>query len=605
MHPRAASHRTTVTRRAVLGAAAAGALVATRAWGAPARDGAPEPAFDGDAWFDAELEADPTRATDLGIAPYGRPPRGWTIRDDAWAATAQARGRAALATLDRLAAHRVAGVNESLARYLQVDALERLRWRDRDYVFYAATPPWLAGQSLLTRRQAIVEASDAEAYVERVRTWPDWIRHDIGQLAQRHARGVRLPAFNFPPLVAGARAAAGAAAVPESHPLVRDFDRKARTVVPPATLARHRAALSDALRTRVAPALAAAVDRLERLAADRPTTSGVWCLPDGDGYYRSLLATHTTESLDPQTLHAFGRAEVERLTAALAALAPRLGARADTVMQHLANNARYYLPDTAAGRARYVAAARTFIAGMERAVPQLVTVRSDVPLEVREYEPREAATAGRADYLPPPTEGHGPGTLLLNTAAMRGNPTYQLEAIVYHEALPGHHLQATVARAQTNLPRFRRALSLGSATEGWALYAEKIAGEVGGYRSPEGRAGQLALELMRANRVVVDTGVHALRWSYARAVDYLNTHSPNPAADNEREVRRYFNWPAQAVSYTVGLHALERLRVDLQRRAGGGVDARAFHDAVLRAGDLPASLLASTVRAAVGAGPAT
>jgi hypothetical protein len=214
---------------------------------------------------------------------------------------------------------------------------------------------------------------------------------------------------------------------------------------------------------------------------------------------------------------------------------------------------------------------------------------------VRPVEAWRARSAAKAFYSGPPPDGSRQGIFYINLYDMKAAPKYQLAAILYHEAIPGHHVETVVAYELPNLPKFRKFASVASFSEGWGLYSERLAKEMGLYQDPYQDFGRLSMALMRATRLVVDTGIHSMKWTRAKAIDYLDATMPSSHYDNQREVERYIVLPGQATSYMVGMLKIIELRDKARAQLGPRFDVRAFHDTVLGSGPLPLPVLEQVV----------
>jgi uncharacterized protein (DUF885 family) len=214
---------------------------------------------------------------------------------------------------------------------------------------------------------------------------------------------------------------------------------------------------------------------------------------------------------------------------------------------------------------------------------------------VRPVEPWREHSAAKAFYQGPSPDGSRPGIFYINLYDVRAAPRYQLPAVLYHEAIPGHHLETAIAYELENLPRFRKFSSIAAFSEGWGLYSERLAKEMGLYQDPYDDFGRLSMELMRAVRLVVDTGLHEMRWTREQAIEYFDRNTPGSPYDNRREVERYIVLPGQATSYAVGMLKILELRERARTALAERFDLRAFHDVVLGNGPLPLPVLEERV----------
>jgi uncharacterized protein (DUF885 family) len=263
---------------------------------------------------------------------------------------------------------------------------------------------------------------------------------------------------------------------------------------------------------------------------------------------------------------------------------------------------RFYHPDTPEGRAAYLAEANALLEEIRGRQAELFGRLPTKAVEVRAVEAWRERSAPKASYTNPPQDGSRPGIFYVNLADMSAQPRYQLAAILYHEAIPGHHIETVIAHELTGIPRFRRFAGIAAFSEGWGLYSERLPKEMGLYADPYSDFGRLSMALMRACRLVVDTGLHAMRWTRAQATDYLDRNMPSSHYDNQREIDRYIVLPGQATSYYVGMRKILELRERAQAGLGDAFDLRAFHDLVLGNGPLPLPMLEEQVDGWIAAG---
>lgn len=365
----------------------------------------------------------------------------------------------------------------------------------------------------------------------------------------------------------------------------------------PATIpqdAREKLALEgQAAVAALAPGLQQLEDfiRTDYLPAARATISAS-SLPGGPAWYAYLVKSATTSDLTPAEIHSLGLKEVARIRAEIAALVPSTGFRGN-LTQFIAfarSDQRLYYTEPEALLNRY----RRTIARVASKLPLLFNAIPQDELAVKPVQAAGAEGQGAAYY-----EAGSPdrvAALVINTARLNTRPMWEIETLTLHEGLPGHHLQVARTQANAALPAFRRQGWYVAYGEGWALYAESLGPELGLLRDPFSRFGYLADELLRAARLVADTGIHALGWSRQQAIDYLNANTANLPADNEVEVDRYIVHPGEALGYKLGQLRIASLRAEAQTALGERFDVRAFHDAVLENGALPLGVLERQVR---------
>jgi uncharacterized protein (DUF885 family) len=256
---------------------------------------------------------------------------------------------------------------------------------------------------------------------------------------------------------------------------------------------------------------------------------------------------------------------------------------------------RFYYANDDAGRERYLEEARAIIDDMRNRIDELFLSRPEAALDVKRVEPFRERSAGKAFYQRPAADGSRPGVYYANLYDMQDMPIYQMQALAYHEGIPGHHMQIAMAQELEGLPRFRRYGGYTAYVEGWGLYAEWVPAQLGLYEDPYADFGRLAMELWRAGRLVVDTGLHHKRWSREDAIDWLSKNTPNPHGDVVKAIERYIVMPGQATAYKIGMLKIQELRARAERALGEAFDVREFHDVVLASGPVPLPLLESLV----------
>ncbi len=325
------------------------------------------------------------------------------------------------------------------------------------------------------------------------------------------------------------------------------------------------------------------------------TDPGIWALPDGAKYYRFLVRHITTTDLTPEQIHQIGLEEVKKDEAAMLVIAQKLGFK-DLASFRASIKTNPKLHPTS--REALLDAYRGYLKPMQAKLPQLFGHLPKAPFEVVPVPGYSEETAPPAYYEPGAPDGSRPGRLFINTYDATSRNLCDVEAIAYHEGLPGHHLQISIAQELQGIPAFRRFGGGYTAyTEGWGLYAEQLGKDVGFYQDPYSDYGRLQSDIWRAIRLVVDTGVHNDHWSRQQMVDYFHQHSAIDETSIQAEVDRYIAWPGQALAYKIGQLKILELRARAQKALGSKFDLRAFHDEVLDSGALPLDTLDSRVNA--------
>jgi len=327
---------------------------------------------------------------------------------------------------------------------------------------------------------------------------------------------------------------------------------------------------------------------------------GIGHLSGGDACYRALVRVHTSLALDPRAVHEIGLAELARIRAEMEALGPTaVGAGTFREIQaklRSRDSALYYRT-----RDEVEAAARDTLARATAATPRFLGRIPRTPCAVKRIEPHEEKDSPIAYYRQPAIDGSRPGTYYVNTYAPDTRPRFEAEALAFHESIPGHHVQIALAQEMGDVAEFRKHLGVTAFVEGWGLYAERLADELGLYSGPLARLGRLSLEAWRAARLVVDTGIHALGWSRSQAVQFLTDNTLIASNNIETEVDRYIGWPGQALAYKTGEREILRLREAARSALGPAFDLRAFHDVVLGSGAVSLPVLGKTIEGWVAA----
>jgi len=318
-------------------------------------------------------------------------------------------------------------------------------------------------------------------------------------------------------------------------------------------------------------------------------------LPGGMAYYQFLINAQTTTNSTPQQIHELGLAEVARIHLEMQKIMDKVGFKGSLAefSTFLNTDPRFFYTSPN----ELLSGFDTIIARIAAVLPREFASLPKAQPEVRALPMLGAEQQPSASYQPGSDDGKVAGYFAVNVSNLNTRPKWEMETLAMHEAVPGHHLQISIAKEASALPRFRRNGSYAVFEEGWALYAESLGDEMGMYKDPYSKFGNLNDEILRAARLVVDTGIHALGWTRAQAIAYMNDNTSNPPADNIVEVDRYIAWPAQALSYKIGQLKIRELRNRAAAALGDRFDVRAFHNAILDNGPLPLSVLETQIDA--------
>jgi uncharacterized protein (DUF885 family) len=354
-------------------------------------------------------------------------------------------------------------------------------------------------------------------------------------------------------------------------------------------------AARDEIENTVYPAYQQFIDYFVALDGEVDENYGVWKHPDGDEFYRLALKFFTTTDYTPDYIHEFGLAEIDRIQAEILTLLETQGwdtsVGFEASMASLKDNPEFYYSDSDEGRQGILDDYQVIIDEMYTGLSEVFHTIPEAPVEVTRIPEFKEKTSPGAYYQPPAMDGSRPGMFYANLYDIKATPTYGMRTLSYHEAVPGHHFQLAVQREQEDLPFFRRVIPSTAYSEGWALYAERLAWEMGFQDDPYDNIGRLQAELFRGVRLVVDTGIHAKRWTREEAIAYMMTNTGMAETDVVSEIERYFVMPGQACAYKVGMTKILELRDRARSELGDRFDLKDFHEVVLINGSVPLTIL--------------
>jgi uncharacterized protein (DUF885 family) len=473
--------------------------------------------------------------------------------------------------------------------------LDRYRWRDHFYALNQIVGLHIDIPGTLAGNQQVSTADDARAYIRRIRAVRPALRQLIAHMQSQAAKGIYIPKTVYPLLIEGAKNVITGAPhdAGADSPIFADFKRRMAELDVPSG---RKAELMEEARLALIHDLQPSYEELIRLLKtqerDTPITGGVWQLPDGDAFYAFLIRQFTTTDMTPAQIHDMGLAEVARSQAEIAALMTRIGYKG-TVREFMAQtkaDPRNYAGDDDAGREAYLARARGIVAAMQAKITDAFEAPAPLPLRVVRTEAYKEASAPVGYYEPGPADGSRPGTVYLNLSNMRVLPLYELDDLLYHEGIPGHHMQISTIAVDRSIPQMRKVNEWwqdSAFVEGWGLYAERLAKDLGFYQDPLAEFGLLSGELWRASRLVVDSGLHYKHWTREQAIQYLNQNTPSPEETNIHAVDRYLAVPGQATSFMVGMRKFVAERERARQALGARFDLREYHKLALSSGYIP------------------
>ena len=487
-----------------------------------------------------------------------------------------------------------------LFEFSSLDELASYEFGGNDYVFQHMSGPHNDLPSFMINFHSITDSKDAEAYIERLIATERYIGQHMERAEAQLLNDVILPKFVYAKLIPAAQNVISGAPFEsgEDSPLLADFKSKlSETDIGPVDKQQFLKRAEAALTNSVAPAYSALIDMFERHAALATEDDGVWKLPNGEAYYQARLKHYTTTDLSADEIHEIGLKEVARIQDEMREIMRQVefdGTLRD-FYKVLRTDPKFVFPNTDAGREAYIAKATAIIDDMKGRLDSLFITKPKADMIVKRVEAFREDTAFGAFYDQPALDGTRPGTYYINLKDVAEQPKYLAQALAYHEGIPGHHMQIAIGMELEGLPQFR---TLGGHTayiEGWALYAESVPKELGLYTDPYADFGRLSMEIFRAARLVVDTGIHSKRWTREDAVQYYLDNIPNPEGDVRAEIDRYIVWPGQATAYKIGMLKIMELRKNAETTLGDKFDIREFHDVILANGSVPLDVLEDLV----------
>lgn len=562
------------------------------------------------AWFEERFEASiarsPMAQTFLGRKTnYGA----WDNATDDYAKETHELEMAALAHMretfdfDKLDAS--AQLSYRLFEHEGEQADRNFPWRNHWYEFSQFRGPHSALPAFLINQHRVDTLKDAEAYISRLRGVKTYLGQHQENAEAQFANGVNPPKWSYPQMIATSQNIISGAPFDDSgaaSTILEDFTKKVNALDVEAEVKEDlRAQAMDAMLTSVKPAYESLIAMFEEQMEKANDDDGAWKLPDGGAYYANRLQQMTTTTMSAEEIHTLGLEEVARIHGEMEAIKTQVGFDGSLqeffVYMREDPDERFTYANTDEGREKYLAEATAVIDDMRGRLDELFLTKPKADLVVKRVEPFRERAAGKAFYQRPAPDGSRPGIYYANLYNMADMPIYQMRALAYHEGIPGHHMQLAIAQELEDVPSFRRFGGFTAYTEGWGLYSEFVPKEMGLYDDPYSDFGRLAMELWRAARLVVDSGLHDKRWTREEAIGYLLENTPNPEGDCIKAIERYIVMPGQATAYKVGMLKILELRRRGETVLGDRFDVREFHDVVLRDGPVPLAILEENVDA--------
>ena len=475
------------------------------------------------------------------------------------------------------------------------------KFEGHDYVFNHMAGPHSEFPTFMVNFHGVDSVEDARAYIARLNASKRYLGQYQTRAEAQAEAGIFLPKFVYAKLETSASNVIKGAPFTDGPDSPLYADIKAKIAKLKDVSQADKDALHDqakqALLNSVKPAYQSLIAMFEGHWKLANADDGAWKLPDGAAYYQSKLNYYTTTTLTADEIHNIGLAEVARIQDEMREIMKQVkfkGSLQD-FYNFLRTDGQFMLSNDDEGRAQYMREATAVINDMKAKLDDLFITKPKADMIVKRVEPFREASAFGAFYDQPSLDGTRPGTYFINLKDVREQPTYLMQALAYHEGIPGHHMQIAIAMELEGIPQFRKQGGHTAYIEGWALYAESVPAELGMYTDPYNDFGRLSMEIFRAARLVVDTGIHSKKWTREQAVQYMLENIANPEGDIRSEIDRYIVWPGQATAYKIGMLKIGDLKKQAQAELGDKFDIRGFHDVVLANGSVPLSVLEELV----------
>jgi uncharacterized protein (DUF885 family) len=483
---------------------------------------------------------------------------------------------------------------------------ESAKWRRNRYVFSRANATTSIPNFLINQHR-VDEKADMEAYVARVGQIDEALDQLLVRAKAAQADGIHMPGFTYDQSLGELKRVTTGAPFTKGKDaaLFADAKTKIAKLVTGSKITADEGkafekAVADVMTTQMKPAYdrVAAFITEDKPKGQTPDRQGAQALPKGVEFYNAMLYLQTTTDMTADEIHELGLSEVARIRGEMEKVKEAAGFRGTLkeFFVFMRTDKRFYLPNNDAGAAEYIKLADGYLKGMEAKLPEYFGILPKAKLEVRRVEAFREQPGAAQHYMNATPDGSRPGIFYAHLSDMNAMPTYQLENIAYHEGVPGHHMQISIQQELTGIPKFRTQYGYGAFSEGWGLYSEALAKEMGFDVDPYNDFGRLSGEIWRAIRLVVDTGIHAKGWTQQQAEDYFKANSAQPEQAIKSEVERYILNPGQATSYKIGMITIQKLRDEAKAALGDKFDYRTFHDTVLGGGALPMPVLQAKVR---------
>ena len=500
--------------------------------------------------------------------------------------------------IDRLDAQ--TALSYRLYEFAVEDQLATHDFSGNEYVFQHMSGPHSDFPSFMINFHRVETVEDAQGYIARLNDAQRYLGQYADKAQAQYQNGVVLPKFVYAKITEASRNVISGAPFSEGEdsPLFADIQAKINALSIEQTQKDNLIEQAKtSLLTSVQPAYLSLLNMFTEHESGASTDDGVWKLPNAQAYYAARLRHYTTTDLTADEIHEIGLKEVARIQDEMRGIMKQVDfdGTLKEFFDFLRSDPQFVFSNDDAGRESYMAEATQIIDDMKGRLDGLFITKPKADVVVKRVEPFREATAFGAFYNRPAPDGSRPGTYYINLRDVKEQPKYLMQALAYHEGIPGHHMQIAIAQELEGIPKFRTLGGHTSYIEGWALYSEAVPKELDLYTNPYSDFGRLSMEIFRAARLVVDTGIHTKKWSREKAVQYYLDNIPNPEGDVRAEIDRYIVWPGQATAYKIGMLKIQELRSDAETRLGDRFDIREFHDVILANGSVPLKVLEDLV----------
>lgn len=557
-----------------------------------------------DQFFDESIDAYPQAATSLGLDKGARAAAKSQLNDASLEGYLKDKARNAdqlkrLAAIDRAKLSEIDKPNYDAVRFdLETETAMDAGFKyggsggRGTYVLSQLNGAYQDAPDFLGSQHTIETKADADAYIARLDALSAVMDQELERARHDNALGVIPPDFVIERALVQMR---GLKVAPETSPLVTSVANRAKEK---GIAGDYAGPAAKIFADKIVPALDRQIAHMESLQGKAVHDAGVWRLPEGEAYYQAALRAMTTTKLTADEIHNLGLEQAKALSARADVILKGQGYTQGTVAERIAaafKDPKYLYADTDEAKVQLIADLNVMVRDMQPRLAEAFGALPKAAVEIRRVPKFIEAGAPGGYYNRPALDGSRPGIYWINLRDSAENPRWTLKTLTYHEAIPGHHLQRSLQQ-EADLPMLRRVAGFPAYSEGWALYSEELSKEMGVYEGdPMGELGMLQAALFRSARLVVDTGLHAKRWSREKAIETMVSIDGSPPSSATTEIERYSVWPGQACSYMVGKLEWLRLRAKARAALGSRFDIRKFHDAGLLSGAMPLTVLESVV----------